>query len=313
MTDIREQLRQGARALYKWGNVALAAIEVACVRRARLETPPVFIIGPPRSGSTLLYQCLVNTLDFGYLANVHGLVYGAPTLVEHLTHATDRPRNFPYRSEFGRTRGAWSPSECGEFWYRFFRKNPQYVSAHHVTDRKKQELRNVIATLSRIMKRPLLIKNMPNALRLGPLAQALPSAVYLVTRRQELATARSILGARLSLHGNYERWWSMAPPRTDGVRNLPPTLQVLEQIRSVYDEIDTHREKMSRDLFLDVSYESFCANPGQQIARIKTYLESHGIAVPYIAPPPDSFPHSSGTRLPADMEAQLAEHAQPRE
>jgi len=42
-----------------------------------LRYPPLFIIGPPRTGSTLLYQLVVQRFDVGYLANRHCRLYGA--------------------------------------------------------------------------------------------------------------------------------------------------------------------------------------------------------------------------------------------
>ena len=47
-----------------------------------LRYPPIFIVGPPRSGTTLVYQALIEYLDVGYLSNFHGWFWGAPSWVE---------------------------------------------------------------------------------------------------------------------------------------------------------------------------------------------------------------------------------------
>ena len=45
-----------------------------------LEKPPIFIIGPPRSGSTLLYQVLTSYFDLSYFKNLHSKYYFAQQL-----------------------------------------------------------------------------------------------------------------------------------------------------------------------------------------------------------------------------------------
>ena len=46
----------------------------------KLPYPPVFILGAPRSGSTLLMQVISDSLDVGYLNNFHCKFYGAPSI-----------------------------------------------------------------------------------------------------------------------------------------------------------------------------------------------------------------------------------------
>src|SRR6056297_1278708 len=80
-----------------------------------LKHQPVFIIGAPRTGSTILYQALTNLYDVLYIDNlvcrfhrnlflgfrVSNRIYGA------------KPHN-SFSSYHGRTRGGHSPSECGQ-------------------------------------------------------------------------------------------------------------------------------------------------------------------------------------------------------
>ena len=43
---------------------------------------PLFIIGPPRSGSTLLYQYLARYFDISYFNNYHHKNYMCPSFAE---------------------------------------------------------------------------------------------------------------------------------------------------------------------------------------------------------------------------------------
>ena len=40
--------------------------------------PPIFIIGAPRSGTTLLYKVLIEKLNFGYMSNFNAQFYSIP-------------------------------------------------------------------------------------------------------------------------------------------------------------------------------------------------------------------------------------------
>ena len=132
---------------------------------------PIFIIGAPRSGSTLLYQVLVEAFDVGYLSNLHCKFYGGPSLIERwIFPRLSRPTP-DYASEHGRTRGRIAPSECGEYWYRFFPRQPQAVSS--LPEAQQQALRTAVSRLLAAADRPFIFKNLMNSLRLQPLAQGI--------------------------------------------------------------------------------------------------------------------------------------------
>ena len=40
---------------------------------------PVFLVGPPRTGSTLLFQLLLNSFHFSYVSNITSFFYSCPT------------------------------------------------------------------------------------------------------------------------------------------------------------------------------------------------------------------------------------------
>jgi hypothetical protein len=85
-------------------NRALSRIELrkAVAAEVPLNHPPVFIVGAPRSGSTLLYQLIVVRFDVGYLSNLHCRLYGAPSLVERMAGRRLEPPAV-FSSDHGRT------------------------------------------------------------------------------------------------------------------------------------------------------------------------------------------------------------------
>ena len=85
-----------------------------------LSHTPILILGAPRSGSTLLYQSMVERFDVAYISNRHCRWHGAPSLVERRFGGARHVAT--YASRHGAEAGATAPSECGGYWYRFFRR-----------------------------------------------------------------------------------------------------------------------------------------------------------------------------------------------
>ena len=105
--------------------IVLANVERFLFRRfvkARSQYPAIFIVGSPRCGSTLLIQCLVASLDVGYISNRHAKFFGGPGLVHPFLRGQSGVTD-DYRSSYGDVAAEWGPSECGAWWYRFFPNN----------------------------------------------------------------------------------------------------------------------------------------------------------------------------------------------
>ncbi len=297
--------RRWRRSFWLYLNTVLAKLETLEDGDNALPHPPIFIIGAPRSGSTLLYQTLVEALDVGYLSNLHCRFFGAPALVERwLFPHIARPAT-DFSSEYGRTRGHTAPSECGDFWYRFFPHQPQAVTS--IPAPKARAMRAAIAHLIVAAQRPFLFKNLINSLRLLPLARVLPEASFIVIHRDPLANARSLLIARKRAYGDYRPWWSARPAQIEDIEHLPPHQQVVEQIIAIHEAINAARLIIGPQRFLDIQYEHFCEDVQSSLERISHFLFAQG-ASPLARRPgavPAHFPISSGGVLEPDLEDAL--------
>jgi len=285
-------------------NTTLEKLETAGVVDDALPESPIFIIGAPRSGSTLLYQVLVEAFDVGYLSNLHCRFYGGPWLVERWIFPRLAHPAADYTSDHGRIQGRTAPSECGEFWYRFFPRDPQAVTS--IPTAKQQALRRAIYRLVSAAQRPFLFKNLMNSLRLPPLARALPEARFIVIYRHPLANARSLLQARKRAYGDYRPWWSARPANVDELAQLPPHQQVVEQIIAIYQGIDAARPVIGSHRFLDVQYERFCQDVPGSLQDISRFFAEQDVSLaPRGAEIPASFPIATGGELEPALEDAL--------
>ena len=241
--------------------------------------PPVFFLGAPRSGSTLAVQVLTDALDFGYISNRHCRWFGAPVIAEWLFRPTANRPPSDYSSSQGVTRGPHAPAECGEWWYRFFRRTPPYMTLDEVDRRKMAGFRRSVVALTNALDHPILFKNLYAALRIQAIAHYFPESLFIVMHRDEVDNGHSLLEARYSRSGTYEVWFSVEPPDADRLKTLPAHEQVIEQIRHVHETInaDLKRAGVSFARRFDLNYEQLCTDPGSIVDSVRGFLASNGV------------------------------------
>jgi hypothetical protein len=303
---IPEKLPRFAAARSFWAlNALLDRVETAIGDPSSrpLCHPPVFIVGPPRSGSTLLYQLVVQRFDVAYISNRHCRLYGAPSLVER-----SRTKAWPpgeYFSQYGRTEGPDAPSECGEYWYRFFRRSPQYVSREEMSRAQARRLRASVRAFGDAAGRPLVFKNLICALRLEPIADALPEAIFVRIRRDEVATATSLLAGRKAIFGDYTHWWSTEPPGLERLRSLPPHEQVVEQVRRIEALIEEALAEIGQGRSCELTYESVCEDTSGALARIADLAHSNGFDLTHRTQVPTTIDRSTPDPIDPDLRERL--------
>jgi hypothetical protein len=310
MTLPRRLVLAARARLRRARNRCLHALEVRRGRRWVDETlpyPPIFVVGAPRSGSTLLYQLLTDRFDVGYLANGHARRPGAPSLVER-RRGLIRGRQGElgdYDSSFGGTTGELGPSECGPFWYRFFPRRPHYVPADDFPAASRRALRAAVGAFVEACDRPVVYKNLYNTARIEAIAAALPEALFVAIHRDLAANARSLLDARLRVAGGYDAWWSVEPPGIERLLQLPAHEQVVEQVRELDALVARVEESIGPDRVLHLAYEDLCADPRGQLERIAAFAAAHGCKLGERGEVPVSFPQDGRGTLPPELEESL--------
>lgn len=270
------------------------------------ECKPVFIIGPPRCGSTLIMQTLVDAFDISYLSNAHCRWFGAPALFEKMWRPLASKKASDYTSVHGRTRADTDPAECGDWWYRFFPKQPAYVTKKDVNPRKMMAFRRSLAALAKSSGKPLVFKNLYASLRLEPIVAYVPRALFVLIERDLLDNAQSILRGRQDVYGSYEPWWSVPPPDVTYLSALPPVQQVVGQIESIHELINRDIERLGlAEKTFRTRYEDFCRDVNATLEQFNVFMASHGIDLQRRFEVPGSFTPDHSVKIPASMYKEL--------
>ena len=229
-----------------------------------LRHQPVFIIGAPRTGSTILYQTITNNFDVLYINNLSATLHRCLATAFLLSRAIfgNRPHN-NYTSYYGLTKGSNAPSECGEFWYRVMGKHVHYLDEEDVTDDMVEAVRTEVTALTNLFDKPFLFNNNNAALRIKLIARAFPDAKWIIAERNPYDVAVSLLKAREVLCGSVEEWWSMKPKEYEDIkRKACPEEQVVLQHYYISKCIKEDIEEYSAaDNVMYVEYADFVSDP----------------------------------------------------
>ncbi len=290
--------------LSRWFNKGLSYLEVMAnnwlASPDRLSQPIIWIVAPPRSGTTLLYQYLSSLLEVWYPTNRASYFYGFPALVGF---GENRDQKLSFDSDYGQTLELSGPNEFGSFFYRFFSDRQHYIENFSAEDKKR-----LVGSLSLIQSRfpmPMLFKNVCNSGRIAALAELPAEHLFIYIKRDWLDTT-------LSSSKPWESssdWWSYKPQGWEKMSEKSNLEKCVFQAHQTDKDIRAQFELLSEDSKLFVDYDEFCQNPSIAIDQIQNKFREKGLAVntkPDIECP-SSFKIASKRELYPERAQQLRE------
>jgi len=221
---------------------------------------PVFIIGAPRTGSTILYQALTNAYQFTYIDNVTCTWYRNLRFGLWLSQKKygEKPHN-NFEAEQGNTHkfGGHAPSECGHFWYRWLPKDRHFIDYGEVSQKMVTELREEVFGASGFLQKPLLFKNLNAGQRLRFIYKAFPDAKIIFVRRDPRFVIRSILNVRKKIAVPAGQWWSIMPRNVDSLLELPEGEMCAAQVYHLEYQIEKDLALFHAKNVQEIHYQDF--------------------------------------------------------
>ncbi len=251
--------------------------EILSRRYAGRSKPILFLVGAPRSGTTLLYQLIADHLPVAYISNPLSRFWSAPLVGAawlSLRYGEMRP-NSGFRSQLGRDPDPFGPHEFSWFWHAFgdFADHDD-LRGDELTRIDWEGIARRLSALSGFQAMPLVLKSLNfTNYQIEPLAEHLPQARFLWISRDPLFCAQSILEARRRRYGDDTRWWSIRPRDVAAWTNRPPVEQVVHQIRDIEAALERARTRLAADRFLTLRYEDLAADPAGALEAIGRALD----------------------------------------
>jgi hypothetical protein len=256
---------------------ALAPVEERLLRGvAPAGHAPMLIVGPPRSGSTLLYQLLARRYRVCYFSNLMMRFPRTPVCLAAMT-ARWGGCNPPddYCNRYGETRGWSAPNQGRAFWNEYLPPFPHEIAPEEVSQEVKERLSTIIGALQGLADAPFINKWPPNGLRMRLLAEILPQAVFVTVTRERDAMIASILRARAEICRRGSGWFSVKPAGYQERLSDEPAAQVRWQLDRIQEAIDRDRAAIGAQKFMTVPLEALIARPREILDDIGLFYRNN--------------------------------------
>ena len=250
--------------------------------------PPLFLVGNPRSGTSLFMQFLSATNAFAVPTNLLSRFYYAPYLGAKIQELTTNPKydyknqlgtedyKITFNSVLGGTHGKLSPSEILHFWRLFLpRYDPQYLNENECGKIDVVGLRKGIAAIESVFEKPFAAKAFMLQYNLDWLIKAFPNCIIVYLKREPIFVMQSILKAREIHYGDRQKWWSVKPQEYEFLKEMDPYHQIAGQVYYTDKALEEQLTGLCESKKLEIKYEDFCLNPRYVAASIKQkYFEA---------------------------------------
>jgi len=284
-------------------NEALAPLEPAAW--SGVVRPTVFVLGLPRSGTTLLGQLLAATLELGIIDGLAARFWLAPCQGVVLSRQVlGETRDSSFVSDLGRGADLRSPHEFSYFWQHWLRIESTDDLLSFGSPRRTVDwpgLRRVVGAIGDTWDRSLMFKTNYAGQFSGHFAATFPAPLFVSIERPPAAVALSILRARRRYYGTSERWWATLPPDYQELVGCPVPDQIAGQVASLRSAYREQLEAVDPEAVVRLDYDELCANPSAAVAAVRERLWTrHRAAVDLLVAPPARFEVSPSQ--PADAE-----------
>lgn len=271
MAGLRQRL--GFRAMATAARV-LGVAEDMCFGAGGPQSPPLFITGLPRAGTTVIYQAICHRFRVSYTPMLTNQLPYCPAFATRLVRRTLQSYESNFRSDYGRSDSLGAPGE-GRIWNLWF---DRYAPQTSLADAHPHAQRIVYSfgQIERIGGGPVVTKNPRLSQWMRPLADLFPTARFLVVVREPRAVGLSLLRRRYRRGRNPTLWYSVFPRGHESLQNRSPAGQVAGQIEGILHGLQEDIESIGAHRFSVVNYDDLCAAPTACVDRLAEWMADTG-------------------------------------
>lgn len=301
-------LRNIARGALRRVNELLSPVDSYLSKSGPPVGPPLFIVGAPRSGTTLTYQVITQQIRVAYFTGLMNYLYGAPNLVARVLRPFQHRPAPIFDSTYGKITSVLSPAENANFWFQWFPEEGEqghYVDPVDLELEPYKELKATIDSISRIAEKQMVFKNLYLSMVVGVLAQVFVDARFIFVRRERFYTCQSLFRARLRRSESHG-WWSVKIPQYHKLQSKPLWYQVVDQVVCTENIIQEELDRFAPHRYMTVCYEDLCAQPHRVINLLEEWLSRFGYVTYTDIRVPERFSVSKEETLSADLAEKIS-------
>jgi hypothetical protein len=237
--------------------------------------PLLFIVGSPRSGTTLTFQCLTHYFDVIYPSHLAALFPLTPAFglwLSGLAYGNRPHRAFHSLHGYSLGDSLLGPDEWETLFRKFVIPRLEETSPAIASLAGLPHVGRIVGYMRRVSDKPLVLKVPLAVLHINPLARLLPTSMFLHIERSPLDTARSIYRAKRLEGKPADAMWYIRPPLLRDCEFPTEAHQIAAQVREIdrltkesFSLLDSSRKQ-------SVRYESLCHSPAAEVERIGRWI-----------------------------------------
>jgi len=236
---------------------------------------PVFIVGAPRSGTTILYDLMACHKDLASFspADLREILSEEFLQFEYLRRRLFEIRGWQFSRDGFEVRFTTSfetPHEAGLFWNRWIKKS--WAKAKDVTISEYEGLRNTIENLLiRKAKKRFLSKSPAHSIKIEYLNEVFPGAIFVNIIRDGRPVVCSM--SRSGRLFNNTDWYFGLPLKKNNQMDFDLFERHARQWMEVNEEIQRAKNNLNNDQYYELKYEDLMSHPKKTIDNIFKFCE----------------------------------------
>lgn len=249
---------------------------------------PVFVIGFPRSGTTVLSEAIAAHEDFGWISNYYNLMPSFPEL-SFLNRIIDIPSiGWRLRGKKKQNNSFLSvlrrllpySVEAYFFWEKYCGEKIlyDYLLNHEADENEKKKINNAVLKILKFQGKSRFISKITGPSRISYLKSIFNDAIFIHAVRDPKAVVSSLMKVQFWKDGPGMKkpWWinglskeSIAEWEDSGRDSIVlASIQWREIVKSAWDE----KSKINKNDYIEIKYERFVENPKSVLNSILKQL-----------------------------------------
>ena len=246
------------------GSVLLDFFEKRKLKKYGDDTiAPIFIIGLPRSGSTLLFQLLTSNYKFSFFSNLATVFYKGPTLIlslfkkKHQRFSIDK-----FDSDYGYTKGFFSPSEAGSIYRNWFAKGTI----------DKEQINKTVDSYMKITKAPFIFKNLNASFHIKDIVDIFPNAFFILINRDLRFVCQSIYLKTINGEGIHIDGLT----KEELLKSDDPLVALISNLQKFDTQIKANLQK-NTEHYIQINYSDVCKDPQKVLNSIHAAYKGENV------------------------------------
>ncbi|MFW6019856.1 MAG: sulfotransferase [Bacteroidales bacterium] len=266
-----------------------AILGLPVLLRPKSKFPVVFLLAPPRSGSTLTYQILTTAYQNYHLTNLGNLLFAMPAFGGWLSENLCKNKFSAFKSKQGFVEGLCGEAEGMRFWSHWTGITLDANTTNFKANKAKK-LKNRLEHLCS-EESAFITGYLGHVLAIEELKLMFPQAVFLYLQRDLLSNAISLYNV------SADDWYSVKTNSFSEAQSNDRFTQIARQLLDIHSLII--KEKDER--FYTLRYETLCDKPEEVINDFTNFADRQGVFLKRKSSAiPSSFPYQ--VKVPSESE-----------